>query len=155
MKINYLVIPLLVVLMSISGSFFTSQGIETGWYEQIAKPGWTPPGSLIGIVWTVIFILFAASILIFWNWARRDISFWIVIGFFVLNGILNIFWSYLFFFQGLIGVALIETIFLALSVAVLIYLTYPRLKLTALLLVPYLAWVSFATYLNFLILTLN
>ena len=155
MKINYLLIPLLVVLVAVTGSFFTSQGIESGWYDQIVKPSWTPAGSLIGAVWTTIFILFAAAVLIFWNWARRDNLFWVIIAGFVLNGFLNVFWSYLFFYEGMIAAAFFEAIVLSLSVAVLIYLTLPKVKITAYLLVPYLLWVSFASYLNFIILTLN
>lgn len=155
MKLNYLIIPLLVVFVSLTGSFFTTQGIESGWYEQIAKPSWTPPGSLIGIVWTIIFVLTAFALLIFWNRARRDMNFWVTIGLFALNGFLNIFWSFLFFFQGWIGAAFFEAVLLTLSVGVLIYLIYPKIRVAAYLLVPYFVWAGFASYLNFSILILN
>ncbi len=154
MKLNFLLIPLFTVLVAVSGSRFTSTGLQ-GWYQNINLPTWTPPGSVIGLVWTVIFILATLSALIVWNkWSHND-HFWWVVVIFVLNGFLNALWSYLFFGQHLIGAAIIEAALLGLSVAVLVVLIWPKSKWAALLLVPYAAWTIFATYLTYTVWWLN
>src|SRR6056297_442475 len=149
LKINYFLIPIITVLVSYTGSIFTSMGINSGWYELINKPTWTPPGSIIGIVWTIIFILSTISALIVWNKLERDKRFWRIIYLFLLNAGLNIFWSFLFFAQGLIGLAVFEAILLSLTVFILIYLIWSKSKLAALLLVPYVLWGSFASFLTY------
>ncbi|MFW6282568.1 MAG: TspO/MBR family protein [Minisyncoccales bacterium] len=149
LKINYLLIPIITVLVSYTGSIFTSMGISSGWYDLINKPTWTPPGSVIGIVWTIIFILSTISALIVWNKIERNKRFWRIILLFLINAALNVFWSFLFFAQNLIGLAVLEAALLAISVYILIYLIWPRSKLAAVLLIPYALWVSFATFLNY------
>jgi len=155
LKRNYLLIPLITILVSYTGSIFTSMGINSGWYDLINKPSWTPPGSVIGIVWTIIFILSTISALIVWNKLEKDKRFWRIIYLFVINAGLNVFWSFLFFAQGLMGLAMIEAALLGISVYILIYLIWPESKLAASLLIPYALWVSFATFLNYSIWILN
>jgi len=155
LKLNYFLIPIITVLVSYTGSIFTSMGINSGWYDLINKPTWTPPGSVIGIVWTIIFILSTISALIVWNKLERDKRFWRIVFLFLINAGLNIFWSFLFFAQSLIGLALIEAIILSLTVFILIYLIYPKSKLAALLLIPYALWGSFASFLTYSIWILN
>jgi tryptophan-rich sensory protein len=155
MRISYIIIPLITIAVSLIGSSFTSGGIEGGWYESISKPSWTPPGSVIGTVWTIIFILTTISALILWKNAPRDTRFYILISVFLANAFLNVFWSYLFFSQHLIGYAVFEAALLGLSVIVLIVLAWPISRLAAYLLVPYAAWVSFAIYLTYSVWKLN
>ena len=153
MKLNYLIIPLITLLVSLLGSWLTSGGME--WYQKIKLPAWTPAGSVIGFAWTTIFILSTISALLVWNKFPRDKRFVWVIGLFFINAGLNIFWSWLFFNQHLIGWAAIEAALLGLSVVGLIILIGPISRLATWLLVPYAAWVAFATYLTYLIWTLN
>lgn len=155
LKPNYFVIPLITILVSYLGSIFTSKGINSGWYDLINKPSWTPPGSIIGLVWTIIFILATISALIVWNKLERDKRFWKIIYLFIINAGLNLFWSFLFFAQGLIGIAMIESAILGISVYLLVYFIWPKSKLAASLLIPYAAWVTFATFLNYSILILQ
>jgi len=153
MKINYLVIPLIVFFVSFLGGQLTSSGMD--WYKTIKLPSWTPPGSVIGLVWAIIFILSAISIILIWNKLDRAGNFNWIISIFILNALLNIFWSYLFFYQGQIGFAIIEAAILALSVLALIILIWPVYKPAAILLIPYVVWVSFATFLTYSIWILN
>lgn len=153
MKLNYLIIPLIVFLVAFCGSFFTERGLD--WYETINLPAWTPSGSIIGIVWTVIFILSTVSVILVWNRYPREKGFGLIIGLFLLNGVFNFTWSWLFFGKHMIFPAAIEAVFLGLSVLSLILLIRPISRLASLLLFPCLFWVSFATYLTFNVWKLN
>lgn len=153
MRLNYIIIPLVTILTSGVGSWITNNGMK--WYKSINLPTWTPPGSVIGTVWTVLFILATISALIVWNTAKHNNYFWWIIGLFLVNAVLNVGWSFLFFGQHLIGPAIFEAGLLGLSVVGLVILIWPLSRLAASLLIPYAAWVSFATYLTYSIWSLN
>jgi translocator protein len=154
MKMSFFVIPFLAIVVAVAGNVLTSRGLSS-WYEGLALPAWTPPGAIIGIVWTVIYTLTAASALIVWNTSRRDRRFWLVIGLFVANALLNVGWSYLFFSAHLIGAAFFEMLVLETTVIGLIVLLRPTARWAALLLYPYATWVGFATYLTYVVWQLN
>lgn len=135
------------------GGMITSAGMD--WYETINLPDFTPSGYVIGTVWTIIFILAAISALIVWNRFPRGRRFNWIIGVFLVNAFLNVFWSYLFFGEHLLGLAIWEAGILAFSVALLIVVLRPFSRLAAILLYPYLFWVVFATYLTYTVWTLN
>lgn len=152
-KLNYVVIPLVTILTALLGSFLTSGGM--GWYSTIKLPAFTPPGYVIGMVWTAIFIISTIAALIFWNRATHNNK-KVMVGIFLLtNAILNIAWSFLFFDLHLIKFAIFESGLLLLSVIELIIVILPTSRTAALLLVPYAGWVSFATYLTYVVWTLN
>jgi len=153
MKTNYLVIPLIVVLVAWLGGLITSAGMD--WYETINLPDFTPPGYVIGTVWTIIFILTAMTALIVWNSFPRGKRFNWTISVFLVNAFLNVFWSYLFFGEHLLGLAIWDAGILAFSVALLIVALRPFSRLAAILLYPYLLWVVFATYLTYTVWALN
>jgi len=155
MKLNYIVIPLITILVAVLGNLFTSSGIDSGWYDSITKPAWTPAGSIIGAVWTLLFILATISALIVWNKAPRSRRFWWIVGVFLINAVLNVFWSFLFFNQHLLGAAIWEAGLLGLSVVALVVLIWPISRLASALLIPYAAWVFFAAYLTYSIWALN
>lgn len=154
LKLNYFIIPGLIIALSILGSVFTNQSLND-WYLALNLPSWVPSGQIIGIVWTIIFIFLTISILIFWNRAERNNKFWLITGMFLLNGLLNLLWSYLFFVENLVFLAFIEAILLALSVVVLIILLWSVSRLASVLLIPYALWVSFASFLTHVIWQLN
>lgn len=153
MKINYFIIPLITVLVASIGGLMTSRGMN--WYETIHLPSWTPKGSFIGTVWTLLFVLATISALIVWNTAFRDNRFWLIVILFLANAVLNVFWSFLFFNQHLIGLAVFGAGLLGLSVVALILLVWPVSVLASVLLIPYALWVGFATYLTYAVWTLN
>lgn len=151
--IQYILIPLAIALTAFIGGKITSVGMD--WYKSINIPSWTPPGSVIGIVWTIIFILTAISAIIFWNKVPLGNVFYWILGFFIANLLLNILWSALFFGLHYIGLAVIEALVLDLSVIVIMVLLYPFSKLASMLLLPYAVWTAFASYLTYSVWFLN
>lgn len=152
-KPNYIIIPLIALFTDVVGSMFTATGLD--WYKTINIPPWTPPGYVIGSVWITIFILTSISAIIVWNNFERNEQFKLIIGLFIANVFLNVFWSYLFFYNHLIQLALIEMIVLLLIVFLKVFYIYSQSKLASSLLLPYIIWLSFATFLTFNIYNLN
>lgn len=125
------------------------------WYQALTKPVWNPPDVLFPMGWTVIYALITIAGITAWRAApTAAVSEWII-GLFALNGFLNISWSLIFFRLQRPDWALYELTLLWLSIAVLIVFCGRFSKSAALLLVPYLAWVSFAGALNWAVVQLN
>lgn len=152
MTLNYLIIPLVTLATALGGSWITNGGME--WYKTIKLPSIAPAGSFIGMVWTIIFILATISAILFWN-SGRGVNFKLIVALFIANALLNVLWSTLFFGFGQIGWSIVEMIVLNLSNLALIILLWQGNLASALLLVPYFLWVSFATYLAYSIWGLN
>lgn len=152
--IHYIISPLFYIGIAFSGRMFNDQGV-TDWYPEIIKPSYTPPGSVIGVVWTIIFILSAISLILFVNRGRQSKAFWPIIGIFIFNGVVNIAWSYIFFTKHMIGLAVIDALLILITVGIIMVLVWPYSKVSSILLFPYLLWVSFASYLNYAIYKLN
>jgi len=151
---HYILVPLFYLAVALTGRLFTAQGVAT-WYPTLIKPSYTPPGSFIGAAWTVIYILTAASLILYINRARGDGSVSRTVGVFVLNGIFNAAWSYIFFTRHMVGLAVADAAVIGLSVLVMMVLVWRRSIASSLLLLPYLAWTAFATFLNYEIYGLN
>lgn len=143
---------LLAVLIAAVGATITDIG---PWYHGLVQPRWAPPVAAYGIAWTAIYALSALAGVTGWlamkRWAERE---WLL-GLFALNGFLNVLWSLLFFQLHRPDWALVEVIGLWLSVLSLIIVIWRRSMVGAILLVPYLLWVTFAGYLNMTIVRLN
>lgn len=147
------VIVLAVVAVAIVGGHFSSMNRD--WYDALNKPAWQPPNWVFGPVWTAIFILSAISAILIWNTRpRTGLTYWIIAAF-ILNGILNVAWSALFFGSKLIYPAIFDAGLICLSVVVIMILAWPISRLASLLLVPYAGWAAFATYLTAVIHRLN
>jgi tryptophan-rich sensory protein len=152
-KPNYFFIPFIVFAVAWAGNILTQKGME--WYKTINLPDWTPGGTVIGGVWTAIFILSAIALLIVWNKRKRNGVFLWIILFFTINAGLNLLWSELFFAHQEIGLAMFEAGILEISVLILIGLTLRFAPIASALLVPYAVWVGFAIYLNYVIWAIN
>jgi tryptophan-rich sensory protein len=137
-----------------AGRMFTAQGLGT-WYSSLIKPSYTPPGSLIGIFWTIIYIFTALSLILFVNKGRGSGSFWLIACLYVINGIFNAAWSYIFFTEHLLGLAVIDAVLIGITVFTMIMVVRPYSLAASVLLVPYFVWVCFATFLTFMIFRLN
>lgn len=148
------VIAGLTLLVALSGSTLTTAELSS-WYANLSLPSWTPSGSLIGLAWTTIFILTALSAIIVWYKTPRDSRLWWIVLLFLLNGFLNVGWSYLFFNQHLIGVSILEMLALNATTIALVFLMWPINRLAAILLFPYVGWVTFATYVAYSVWRLN
>jgi tryptophan-rich sensory protein len=125
------------------------------WYQHLAKPSWQPPDWLFGPAWTVIYTLGAIAAVLGWRGASDYRRRGMVVGLFAMNALLNVLWSTLFFQFRRPDHALVEAVLLWLSVLLLIVVLRPSSGVAALLMVPYLAWVTFATVLNFSVVRLN
>jgi tryptophan-rich sensory protein len=125
------------------------------WYQALAKPAWNPPDGIFPIGWTAIYALITVSAITAWRAARTAAQAEWVIGLFGLNGFLNISWSILFFRFQRPDWAFWEVTLLWLSILAIIVYVARFSRSAALLLVPYLAWVSFAAALNWAVVTLN
>ena len=153
LKINYLLIPLFVLITASAASYFADVG--RAWYKTINLPEWTPSNSLMVLAWTIIFVLSSLSILIIWNKYSSAKNFGLVIALFVLNAILNVGWNILFFNQQQIGLAFFQAVLLVANLTLLIFLIWHFSPLAAYLLLPYSAWVLLSTVLTFNVWMLN
>lgn len=148
-----------VGLGSLSG--LSSMGDFQEWYSELNKPAFTPPNWLFGPAWTVLYILMGGSLGIIWQivtvsrypivirFAKRGIVI------FLIHFLFNLAWTPIFFGWHKTGLAL-AVIFIILAFIVILIRHFFRLdRVSAFLLVPYLAWVTYATLLNLAIVIMN
>lgn len=136
------------------GGLFTRNSVDT-WYKTINKPSFTPPDGIFSPVWITLFILMGISSYLVWQRRKAVSGFtWAVIIYF-LQLILNIFWSFFFFYQQQLGFATIEIGILLVAIIINAFIFYRINKVAGLLYIPYILWVGFATYLTYSIFILN
>lgn len=143
---------LAATVVALLGATITDLG---PWYRSLAQPDWAPPDAVYGMAWTAIYACTALAGVTGWLAMPDGRERERLLGLFALNGFLNIVWSLLFFRLHRPDWALIEVLGLWLSVAALIVIVWRRSMTGAVLLVPYLLWVTFAGYLNMTIVNLN
>ena len=147
-----LIAGLVATMVALVGMTITDIG---PWYHALAQPRWAPPDAAYGIAWTAIYAMTALAGVTAWlampTWRERE---WLL-GLFALNGFLNMVWSLLFFRLHRPDWAVIEVLGLWLSVAALVVFVWRRSMAGAVMLLPYLLWVTFAGYLNTTIVHLN
>lgn len=146
-----IVMPLLAGFI---GSMYTMPNI-TSWYAYLVKPDFAPPNWIFGPVWTTLYILMGISLYLVWKNGFGKENVRLAILMFGYQIILNTLWSYLFFglqnmLFGLIGI-------IVLWYAILVNMTmFARVsRKAAAFFLPYLVWVTFAGYINYILLTLN
>lgn len=129
-----------------------------GWYSKLNKPSFNPPNWLFGPAWTTLYTLMGISFGLVWDkleakgfklFDLRGVSF------FLIQFVLNLAWSSIFFSWHQITLALVEILILWVFILLTIIHFYRFHKLAAILLMPYILWVSFATLLTGSILYLN
>jgi len=125
------------------------------WYRDLRKPALQPPNWLFGPAWTLILGLAAWSGVTAWNAAPDHATQVKVIVLFATNAVFHALWSPLFFRARRPDWALIEVVFLWASLVALVIGLWPVSHLASALIVPYLLWVSFASWLNSAIVRLN
>lgn len=125
------------------------------WYHELEKPSWQPPDWLFGPAWTVILGLAAWAFVKSWDSAASGGEQALLIGLYLTNGIFHFLWSPLFFRMRRPDWALIEVPILWISVLALCVVLRDWSITASWLIVPYLAWVSFAAILNASIVRLN
>jgi|SRR5665213_1129460 len=124
------------------------------WYERLAKPSWRPPNRLFAPVWTILYFTIAVSGWLVWREAGfATAAFPLTI--YGLQLFFNAIWTPLFFGLHRVDLGFLDIVLLWLSIVTTIALFYPIHLSAALILLPYLAWVTFAVALNFAIWRLN
>lgn len=124
------------------------------WYADLTRPSFAPPNWVFGPVWTVLYVAMAIAAWLVWREAglrKGRVAFTL----FGIQLLLNAAWSILFFGLHSLGAALIDLSLLWLAIAATIFAFSRHSKTSALLLVPYLGWVTFAGWLNYGFWTLN
>ena len=145
---------LLCQLAGIVGSFFTIRSVDT-WYVNLRKPFFTPPDSVFGPVWIILYVLMGISLFLIWrkglesSFSKRAFSV------FMLQLLLNSLWSFAFFGSRspIAGLIVIILLWLAIIWTIILFLRISRTA--AMLLFPYILWVSFALVLNGAIFLIN
>ena len=138
-----LVLPLSIG--SIAG-LFTADAVPE-WYETLNRPSFSPPNWLFGPVWTTLYLLMGISLFLIWKQnPSKGRNFAILV--FMIQLTLNFCWSFIFFYFHMIGLALIEIILLWISIVLMLVLFYKIKPMAAIINIPYLLWVTFATILN-------
>lgn len=124
------------------------------WYEALSKPEWNPPNWIFGPVWTVLYLLMGISVWIIWkNYGFKLAT--IPIAYFIAQLVLNALWSWFFFGMHNIGLALVDIVLLWVLILIIMIMFWRLSTLAGALLLPYIAWVSFAAVLNYYIWNLN
>lgn len=135
-----------ILILGGLGGYLTSGNM--GWYERLQRPPGTPPGWLFGPVWTLLYLMMGASLALLWqNPASHPRSRRAII-LFIFQLVLNLAWTPVFFGLQRIDLALALIVALWFAIVVTIAAARPVSRSAAWLLVPYYAWVSYATYLN-------
>jgi len=142
------------ILAALAAGWIGSRFMPGDWYASLAKPSWNPPNTIFGPVWTVLYILMGVSAWLVWrqtgfSGAKGPLTL------FIIQLALNALWSYLFFGAHQPMLAFIEIVALAAVILITMLFFWTIRPLAGVLLIPYLAWVLFASALNFQLWQLN
>jgi tryptophan-rich sensory protein len=144
-----------------AGSFWTANSMD--WYQTLAKPAFNPPNWVFAPVWTVLYLLMGISAFLVWTStssveSRKEpanAAVKVALACFILQLVFNAIWTPIFFGAKQLLVAFGDIVLLWLAIAATIICFHRINKLSAILLVPYIIWVSFAAVLNAFVCVLN
>ena len=136
------------------GGLATARSVDT-WYLTINRPSWNPPGWLFGPVWTTLYVMMAVAAWLVWKRDPRFAGVHIALLLFFVQLFFNFLWSFIFFGAQAVGWALVDIVLLWIVLALTIWAFFGISRLAGLLMLPYLAWTSFASFLNFTIWQMN
>ena len=143
------------VLLSFSATLPGAVAPPGDWYETLAKPSWTPPGWVFPVVWTTLYVLMGTAAWLVWRRGKQTQGRRMALFVFIVQLVLNASWTPTFFGAHRILPALVIIALLWIAILVTILEFRPVSGVAALLLAPYLAWVSIAAALNFELWRLN
>jgi len=143
----------LIVLLGFASGWLSNSGYGNAWFDALAKPAFMPPGWAFPLAWTTLYILMGvavAQVIASDGEGRRP-----ALLLFAMQLVLNLAWSPVFFglHQARAGLAIIAVLTIAVAITILLFARVRRSA--ALLMLPYLAWLIFATALNLAIVRLN
>lgn len=142
------------VLLCYAPAFLGAHFRPDEWYVQLRKPAWNPPGWVFGPVWTLLYGMMAVSAFLVWRRGGFAAQ-WRPLGLFLLQLGFNAAWSPLFFGMHNPALAFADIVLLWLALAATIAVFWRARVAAALLLLPYLCWVSFAAALNLTLWRMN
>ena len=145
-------VPLCLLLGFMSGQLGPGPG--SAWFQSLAKPSIYPEPKWFGIVWSILYVMIGLAVAFVasaWGARGRTAALWV----FALHFLLNLAWSPVFFGMQQLTTALGLLVAIVLTLLVVIALFWKVRKIAAILLLPYLAWVCFATLLNYEFVRLN
>lgn len=134
------------------GSKLTFRSLST-WYNTLRKPSWTPSGRTIGAIWSVLYVLMALAAWLVWREAGGDAA--LPLAIFAVQLALNLVWTAIFFGMRNLRGGLLEIVVLWVAILATVLWFLPVSLLAGALLVPYLAWVTIAGSVNFVLWRMN
>lgn len=163
MKKNILALTVSIIIAQsagIVGSFFTISSIE-GWYASLETPSFAPPDWLFAPAWITLYTLMATAAFLIWSFyvqaapgeLKKRMK--TALRLYGIHLVFNALWSVIFFGLKNPGLAFLEILMLWLMILIVAWQFWQIRKIAAILLIPYLLWVSFAAVLNFAIWQLN
>lgn len=141
--------------------FFAVGAITTlglPWYDTLLLPKWTPSDEVVALLWCVLFVCTAVSLVNFWERAMRrgwSASERRTVYLYAGNALLILLWNYAFFGLHLLGFSLLTATLVGVSAAALMARTWRNSQTASLLLLPYMLWMIFAVYFNYVVGLLN
>ena len=129
------------------GSFATFDAVRT-WYPTLVRPSFAPPSWVFGPVWTALYVMMGVASWLVWRQRDAEPAARRALVLYAVQLLLNLAWSWIFFGLHRPGPALLEIMVLLVMIAVTTLCFRPVSRAAAALMLPYLAWVSFATALN-------
>lgn len=149
---------LILIILLIEGAGFLSGFLgmsNMGSYQNIIKPSFAPPGWIFPIVWAVLYFLMAISLyrIILKGKQNNNITKALIL--FFIQLFLNLIWTTIFFRFNLYGLAFIEILLMLIFILLTTFEFFRHDKIASFLMIPYIAWTSFASVLNFVIWMLN
>jgi tryptophan-rich sensory protein len=142
------------LLVTFAAAWIGSRFLPGEWYASLAKPAWTPPNAVFAPVWTVLYVLMAVAAWLVWRRAGFSRAGTALV-LFVVQLCLNALWSYSFFGLERVDIAFVDIVALWVLILVVIVLFWRVDRRAGALMVPYLLWVGFASYLNLELWRLN
>ncbi len=142
-----------VVTVGVAAAGSAAGDFDSRWYRRLRKPGWQPGGATIGAVWTVLYALTGASAYILARGPRRRRG--LLGGLFVLQYALNAAFTPLLTRRRDLTLATADSAALLATVSALTVAAWPVRRSAAVLLLPYVTWTAFATYLSAALVRLN
>ena len=152
--IRLIVAVLLPVLVGAVSGLFTASSVKT-WFVTLNKPSFNPPSYVFAPVWTTLYIMMGVAFYLVWVSVTDKAQQRKAMPVYFIQLFLNFCWSFIFFYKQRPDLALIDIVFLWISIVATLVLFYRISKPAGWLLVPYLLWVSFASALNYAIWQLN
>ncbi len=140
--------------LTLAAAWIGSQFMPGEWYASLVKPSWNPPSGVFAPVWTALYLMMATAAWLVWRKAGFSGA-GAALAFFIVQLGLNALWSYLFFGLHRPDLAFVDIVALWGMILAVTALFWREDRAAGALMLPYLAWVGFATVLNFVLWRLN